>query len=43
MVPQRFMHSLEKIEYTHGWTDGQPRKWSLRPASARRRLFLVAR
>lgn len=26
MVPQRFMHSLDKIEYTHGWPDGQPRK-----------------
>jgi len=26
MVPQRFMDSLEKVEYTHGWPDGKPRK-----------------
>ncbi len=26
MVPERLMHSLEDIEYTHGWPDGKPRK-----------------
>ncbi len=26
MVPQRLMHSLDKIEYTHGWPDSAPRK-----------------
>jgi len=26
MVPQRLMHSLSDIEYSHGWPDGKPRK-----------------
>lgn len=26
MVPQRLMNSLAKVEYTHGWPDGKPRK-----------------